>query len=59
MGHMLFWVLLIFVGLLLLKWWRPEVQRQLKEEVQKPKWVTNVLATEKGFMSYRNALLGV
>jgi hypothetical protein len=57
--YMLFWLLLIVVGLVLLKWWRPEIQRQLKEEVQKPKWVKSVLATEKGFMSYRWALPGV
>jgi len=54
-----FWVLLIPVGLLLLNWWRPEVQRQLKEEVQKPKWVADILATRKGFMSYRAALIGI
>jgi hypothetical protein len=57
--YMLFWLLLILVGLVLLSWWRPEVQRQLKEEVQKPKWVSDVLASEKGFMSYRWTLLGV
>ncbi|MGB5705439.1 MAG: ATP-binding protein, partial [Arenicellales bacterium] len=57
--YTLFLLLLILVGLVLLSWWRPEVQRQLKEEVQKPKWVTGVLASEKGFMSYRWALLGL
>lgn len=56
---MFFGILLLSLGLLLLNTWRPEIQRQMEREVQKPKWVANILATEKGFMSYRFAPLGV
>lgn len=54
----IFGILLVPLGLLLLSIRRPDIQRQMEQEVQKPKWVANILASEKGFMRYRFALLG-